>query len=180
MASGTLDAVAGTFNVIGINANLQDSANPKLEAFAGVISLVGIDAALSRTMELVADPGIFKIDGKGITDLAWGDFPRQVVSLEFEPLPEEFITIAAWPFVTEVIPFNDEFIDEIIGANSYPYVTNVTVLEEYLEQVGTIIQNPTLVIDLEFQPLPQLNAIVGTDFNIIPLGCLDPPAEYWG
>lgn len=185
MASKTLISDAGIFNVIGIDVNLQDSANPKLEAFTGVISFIGIDANLRESdPELIADPGIFSIFGKGVTDLAWNDFPREVVELEFEPLPIESFLIPAWPFITEVIILEPEFVDELIARDSYPYVTDVIVLEEYDEiSIGAVYidaGNPSIVIDLEFQPLPELTAIVGAGFNIIPLGCLDLPVEYWG
>ena len=183
MATSILDAtIPGTFNVTGIIANLQDSANPKLDAtIAGTIAVTGVVLTLSRTRAVKADTlPTFNIQGFGVTDIVWGDFPREIVLLDFEPLPIETITIPAWPFITDVIVLDDLFVDALIGANDYPYVTEAYVLEEYDELVGIIIQNPTLIVDLEFQPLPQLNAIVGTDFNLIPLGCLDPPAEYWG
>lgn len=185
MASEFLDATISTpFNVTVFDANLQDSANKKLEALAGIVTWSGIDAELSIRQEVFAEAGFFLVQGQDVTDLAWNDVPSLVIPLEFEPLPIETITIPAWPFITQVMPYPVEFADVLVVRDAYPYVTIDYALSDFNIEIIDIeyidAGNPIIVLDLEFQPLPELTAIIGTDFNIIPLECLEPPPEYWG
>lgn len=186
MASETLIPIAGVFNVIGSRANLQDSANPNVDAETGIFTWSAADIPEVRTKVLKNDGvgGQIKIQGLGVTDIVWGDFSRAVVPLEFEPLPIESFLIPAWPFITEVIALEPEFIDELIVRDAYPYVTIDYALSDFNVEIIDIeyidAGNPNLVIDLEFQPLPELTAVVGSAFILIPLGCLEPPPEYWG
>ena len=123
-----------------------------------------------------------------MADGDWSNIPRLVLSLEFEPLPIEIITITAWPFVTTIIPFEIFTNGVEIVRDAYPYVTEIVIIDTFLHPPLSLSQGSyiggnanTTTIPLETQPLPELNAIISAaSIQIIPLGCLDLPVEFWG
>jgi hypothetical protein len=121
-----------------------------------------------------------------MADGDWSDIPREVIALEFDDEPPvESIIISAWPYVTVVMTLGGVFDIEEISANAYPYVTEVYTMSFDGEFLGTPNymgeENGFLTIPLEFQPLPPLtSSISGTGIQIIPLGCLEEPSEFWG
>ena len=110
----------------------------------------------------------------------WSNIPRLVLSLEFEPLPIEIITIVAWPFVTTIIPLEIFTNGVDIVRDAYPYVLHPPLSLSQGSYIGGNANTTT--IPLETQPLPELTAIISaTSIQIVPLGTnIIFPAEFWG
>ena len=121
-----------------------------------------------------------------MADIDWSNIPREVVALDtlgqvdttnttdwdwyrdkqievLDPLGQVDILPNAYPYVTTIVPYQDLDILES-GTPGYPGLA-----------LGTEI------VPLEFQPLPELNAITSfSSIQIVLLEGSDVPIEYWG
>ena len=127
-----------------------------------------------------------------MADGDWSNIPREIIDLDTLG-QEDSTNTTDWdweaiPFLTltnELDPFGQ--VDTAIVGNGYSAVTLVYALTEFpgepLLADGTYIgeDNGFLVLDLEFQPLPELNAITSSSaIQIVLLAGANEIIEFWG